>query len=719
MGSTINSFAVSQLGSLISKFRWDASVRHRSVSSRKLIKFRADSSRVYGISAARQNENNGDLSSSGKTLAADYFEGNEGANDAAEILQPLWDDGFGTQTFKDYLEIAKDIVRPDYGPPRWFCPIECGCPLKDSPVLLYLPGLDGLGLGLILQHKALGKVFEVRCMHIPVFDRTPFQGLVNFVENAVKLESASSPKKPIYLVAESIGACIALSVAARNPVIDLVVILINPATSYSRSQLRLLLPLLEALPDQLCTMMPYLFSMTSERCFHDLGDSVKRAMLNISGFSLAEGAKEVFRNLAALSQPLFGLIDIMPVEFYTWKLKMLKTAAAYANSRLHAVKAEVLVLASGKDNMFPSEDEGRRLSDTVGNCNFRCFKDNGHTLLLEGTVNLLTVIKGTGHYRRKTKRDEVSDYVPPSLSEYKLAFDKILGYYRLATSPVMYSTLEDSNIVRGLRGVPDKGPVLLVGYHMLLGAEIYSLVEGFLREKNMVVRGLSHPEMFTKNFGSKYAESSNFDLFKVFGALPVSERNLFRLFSAKSHVLLYPGGVREALHRKGESYKLFWPEQPEFVRMAVKFGVTIVPFGVVGVDDIVELFLDYNEQMRIPFLNQQIRQQNHNAIKLRNRIERTGEEVSHQDLFVPGFYPKIPGRFYFLFGKPIETEGMKECLKDEKLTKILYKKIKSEVEKNIAYLLEKREQDPYRNILKRMAYCDVSMHVDHVPSFDT
>ena len=42
---------------------------------------------------------------------------------------------------------------------------------------------------------------------------------------------------------------------------------------------------------------------------------------------------------------------------------------------------------------------------------------------------------------------------------------------------------------------------------------------------------------------------------------------------------------------KGESYKLFWPEQPEFVRMAVRFGVTIVPFGVVGVDDIVEVSL--------------------------------------------------------------------------------------------------------------------------------
>lgn len=31
---------------------------------------------------------------------------------------------------------------------------------------------------------------------------------------------------------------------------------------------------------------------------------------------------------------------------------------------------------------------------------------------------------------------------------------------------------------------------------------------------------------------------------------------------------------------------MFWPEQPEFVRMASRFGATIVPFGVVGEDDI-------------------------------------------------------------------------------------------------------------------------------------
>ncbi|PKI44652.1 hypothetical protein CRG98_035007 [Punica granatum] len=55
-------------------------------------------------------------------------------------LEILWDDGYGSMTIKDYLDASKEILKPDGGPPRWFCPIECGQPLKDSPVLLFLPG---------------------------------------------------------------------------------------------------------------------------------------------------------------------------------------------------------------------------------------------------------------------------------------------------------------------------------------------------------------------------------------------------------------------------------------------------------------------------------------------------------------------------------------------------------------------------------------------------
>lgn len=42
---------------------------------------------------------------------------------------------------------------------------------------------------------------------------------------------------------------------------------------------------------------------------------------------------------------------------------------------------------------------------------------------------------------------------------------------------------------------------------------------------------------------------------------------------------------------QGEEYQLFWPESSEFVRMAARFGAKIIPFGVVGEDDICEVSL--------------------------------------------------------------------------------------------------------------------------------
>lgn len=45
------------------------------------------------------------------------------------------------KSLKDYFDEAKDMIRSDGGPPRWFSPLECGAHSPDSPVLLYLPGL--------------------------------------------------------------------------------------------------------------------------------------------------------------------------------------------------------------------------------------------------------------------------------------------------------------------------------------------------------------------------------------------------------------------------------------------------------------------------------------------------------------------------------------------------------------------------------------------------
>ncbi|KAF7817857.1 acyltransferase-like protein [Senna tora] len=483
-----------------------------------------------------------------------------------EELEALWDDGYGTQTVQDYFEAAKEMNNvSDGGPPRWFSPLQCGRPLKDSPTLFFLPGMDGTGLTLTLHHKALGKVFEVRCMHIPVHDRTPLEGIYN-VEAKLALE----------------------------------------------------------------------------------------------------------------------LVKILPKDTLIWKLKLIKSAAEYANSRLEAVKAQ--------DNLLPSGDEAKRLARSLQNCKIRYFENNGHTLLLEDGLGLLTIIKGTGMYRPWRNLDLATDFIPPSMTEFNYARHQIAGAYtpittywdgrlfRSIVGSVMFSTMEDGQIVKGLGGVPDEGPVLLVGYHMLLGSEIISIIEEFLSEKGIMVRGLAHPQLFT---GLEMFESLTPSTFSVLD------------------------------WGKDEKYKLIWPNRQEFVRMAAHFGATIVPFGVVGEDDITEMLLDYNDLKEIPIVKDIIRYASHNIVKIRD--ESSGE-VANQNFAIPVLLPKLPGRFYYLFGKPIRTKGREKMLKDKKNAEQVYLQVKSEIERSITYLIKKREEDPYRNLIDRKLY--EAINPSHAPTFD-
>lgn len=52
--------------------------------------------------------------------------------------------------------------------------------------------------------------------------------LVKLVEGTVRSEYKLTPNRPIYLIGESVGGCLALSVAANNPHIDLMLIVANP-----------------------------------------------------------------------------------------------------------------------------------------------------------------------------------------------------------------------------------------------------------------------------------------------------------------------------------------------------------------------------------------------------------------------------------------------------------------------------------------------------------
>ncbi|CAE6068468.1 unnamed protein product [Arabidopsis arenosa] len=614
------------------------------------------------------------------------------------------------KSLSDFLEEARDFVGDGGGPPRWFSPLECGAQARGSPLLLFLPGIDGTGLGLIRHHKKLGAIFDIWCLHIPVSDRTPVKELVKLIEKTVKSEHYRFPNRPIYLVGESIGACLALDVAARNPDIDLSLILVNPATHVNNFISQPLSGMLNVLSDGIPTLLEDIFGVKQGDPLTGMLDALSN---EFSSQRMGGGGGGMLRDLLAVSANLPTLSRMFPKDTLLWKLEMLKSAIASVNSHIYSVRAGTLILLSGRDQWLLNEEDIDRYSRTLPKCIVRKLDDNGQFPLLEDGVDLANIIKCTCFYRRGKAHDHISDYLMPTTYELKQQIDND----RLlvdGTSPVMLSTLEDGTIVRSLEGLPLEGPVLYVGYHMLLGLDLVPMVSQILKERNIHLRGLAHP-MFFKNLKDSIVDTKMFDKYKIMGGVPVSNFSIYKLLREKAHVLLYPGGVREALHRKGEEYKLFWPEQSEFVRVASKFGAKIVPFGVVGVDDICEIVLDSNDQRKIPILKDLVEWATREAGNIREGDE---SELGNQDIYIPGVVPKIPGRFYYYFGKPIETAGKEKELKDKEKAQELYLQVKSEVEQCVAYLKVKRESDPYRHLLPRMLYQASHGWSSEIPTFD-
>ncbi|KAL6624490.1 hypothetical protein ACP70R_031811 [Stipagrostis hirtigluma subsp. patula] len=366
-----------------------------------------------------------------------------------------------------------------------------------------------------------------------------------------------------------------------------------------------------------------------------------------------------------------------------------------------------------RDNLLRC-GEAKRLLLSQKSCKVRYLGSSSERILLDDSINILTVIKGAKMYRRGSRRDNLADYLPPTLSEFHKTCEDVKPLHQLL-SPVMLSTLKNGKIVRGLAGVPEKGPVLLVGYHVLMALELTSLHEEFLREKKVMLRAMYHPAFFGQDFASSCKELSFTDLVHIYGGLPVSAFNMHKLFERKEFVLLYPGGAREALHRKGEEYRLFWPDQAEFVRIASKFGVTVIPFGCVGEDDLLEIVFDYKDQIKVPFLRGWIKSLTHGCPRVRDAVK--GEDGS-QDIHLPVVVPKIPGRLYYLLGKPIKMKDTVNVLTNKKIANEVYMNIKSEVENTISYLKRKREEDPYRSLAQRTLYQATWGSDIQIPTFE-
>lgn len=612
---------------------------------------------------------------------------------------------------------------------------------NSKPVMVYLPGIDGTGLAAAKQFPMLMKHFNLVTFVTPPGDRTSYEGLLQILTNFI--ESLDLPPSlPVYVMGESFGGLLALSLASRCPGMVDRVVLVNPATSFSKSLWPQIAPVLLNTPREAYGALPLLLAPV-------LGNPIN--LLQASLDDIPEGTSLVDQAIA-LVDGAFGLLnqlpilaDILPRDTLAHKLELLKQGCEVVEGEVGDVKQRVFVLVGDQDLLLPSEQEGSRLQSKLARAHVRVERGRSHALLQEGGVDLVSIMKEEGFYvstRRLSvpavKRYKGSSFGTPQPIE--LPTDIELGRYservtsfgRRLTSPVFISTYMDGNKVSGLGALPMPGeqrPILFVGNHQSLALDMGVFCEEILKTRGIMLRGLAHPAIFSSaRRGNKGSEEDparldampafinalngrdnngtrnrSFEVFlEEFGAVPVGPTNFVRLLQGKEAILLYPGGVKEAYRKKGQEYQLFWPQKSEFVRMAAKYDAIIVPFAGVGVDDGLNIVLDSDEMKDIPFLGQLISQSSEAIPQARRGVNADSEES--RDSFVsPIAVPKLPpNRLYYMFQKPIELS--REIVDDREACEQIYRDVKKSVEDGIEYLLEKRNTDPYSDFGTRLAY---------------
>ncbi|CAI5982976.1 unnamed protein product [Closterium sp. NIES-65] len=246
--------------------------------------------------------------------------------------------------------------------------------------------------------------------------------------------------------------------------------------------------------------------------------------------------------------------------------------------------------------------------------------------------------------------------------------------------------------------------------------------------------------------------------YKVFGAVPVTPANTYKVLANKEAALLFPGGVREALKKRA------------------KHEATIIPFACIGVDDGFDILVDADEMPSVPVIGPMAVEgvqawprvsvtiigpmavegvQSWPRVRHVAPTDRQGsssravctcegggvrraavpaEEEGggslqpntlsppylpnptsppiHTNLHpsTPSRTPFQPGMKHLLTDKAAAAElyahvkGMKHLLTDKAAAAELYAHVKGEVEGGLQYLLKKREEDPYNDPVPRLLY---------------
>lgn len=620
--------------------------------------------------------------------------------------------------------------------PRFSCPLSAATAASvHKPLLVYIPGLDGTGFAGAPQMPKFANEFRVEALTLPRLNRWTIDELTRFVASHIEQrllddESVFGYKPVVYLLGESLGALLAISVAQECKPLVQRLVLVNPATSFDRSIWNRTAESLPDLPPSVYRTLPYVFAPL-------LGNPVRLSLRRVGGDDvnrieqledLAQLIQVPYEALSLLLQMRF-LDELLPPETVKHRIEYGRSAARVVKSRLNDIRMPTAIITGGNDLLLPSAEEGERLMRSIPDCKLYNLPESSHALMQEGNVDMCSILHRM-RFLPPPEATAITAAAPPAASPDAITAHRnapgqngaslhlsvsnqpgfslpspsniastknAVGTLRWMLSPRFFSKHEDGSVVHGVDAIRDERPMIFVGPHQLFALDLGIIIDEMLKEKNMLLRGLAHSAIFTgavdqqRNNRSEQGNQAK-EFFEAFGAVNVSGRSLFELMRKREAALLFPGGVKEAYKEQKDKYKLFWSDTPEFVRTAMRFGATIVPFGAVGLEDCFTILLEPQQQLALP--------------GFRERAKRQVEQlptVRDDELFVsPLGFPTSPRRLYISFGTPIRTAGMD--YKDMDAATELYTHVREAVESEISWLLEQRQHDPYEDPWQRLPY---------------
>jgi 1-acyl-sn-glycerol-3-phosphate acyltransferase len=244
--------------------------------------------------------------------------------------------------------------------------------------------------------------------------------------------------------------------------------------------------------------------------------------------------------------------------------------------------------------------------------------------------------------------------------------------------------------VYGVERIPERG-ALFVGNHTLFGLiDVPFMATQLWRRRGIRLRGLGDHVHYKVPVWRNLLERS--------GMVRGTRENTRALMRDGHHILVFPGGIGEVFHGRGQEYRLLWKERVGFARLAIEFGYPIVPFAAVGVEEMFEIIADDTS----PGLA-------HVYPVVSRLVGLPLAPIAHG--IGPTLIPR-PARLYFWFGETIDTVRFDGRAEDDDAARRLRDEVRSAVQSGIEFLLSEREADPRRGVIRR------TLHVPARPIAD-